>query len=390
MRTVIALLAVVVLVGAAAADDWPCFRGPTHDGKSAETDWSPRALSAGKILWRAEVGKGHSSFAVVADRAYTMGNSDNQDSVFCFDGKTGKVIWKESYPCRSGNYPGPRGTPTVDGGFVYVINREGHLRCLDAKTGEVKWLAKAKTEVPRWGIATSPLIHGDLVVVNTGDSGAAYHKKTGKLKWMAGDGMPGYASPVFAKFGSSETFLIFSKDSLICVGAKSGRPRWSFPWKVRYDVNAADPVLVGRSGVFISSGYGKGCAMLKASSRGVSTVWQNTGMRAHMATPIHHEGYLYGFDDKLLACLDAKTGRTMWSQAGPNKGALILANDMLIFVTEFGIDLVVAKATPKGYEEIARAPVLPGDTWTSPVLSNGRVYVRNKKGAIACVDLTGK
>ncbi len=391
MRIAITVIAVLLIAGAAAAEDWPCWRGPTHDGKAVETGWSAEALAAGKILWRAEVGKGYSSFAVVADRVYTMGNADNHDSVFCFNGKTGKLIWKESYSCGAGGkYAGPRGTPTVDDGLVYVVNRDGHLRCVDAKTGKAKWDTKAKTKTPRWGVATSPIIHENLVVLNTGDSGAAYDKKTGKLKWSAGDGMPGYASPVFAKFGSGANFLIFSKASLICVNGKSGKPRWSFPWQTKYDVNAGDPVLVGKNGVFISSGYNKGCAMLKAGSRGVSKVWQNTNMRGHMASAIHHEGFLYGFDEKNLVCLDVKTGKTKWSQDGFNKGAAMLADGKLVFVSEFGISLMVAKATPKGYQEISRATVLPGHTWTAPVLSNGRIYCRNDKGAISCVDVTGK
>ena len=170
---------VVLLVGTPAptqADDWPVWRGPTHDGISAEKGWSPAAVAEGKVLWRAQVGVGHASFAVAGGKVYTLGNADGQDTVYCFDAETGDEVWKMSYACAAGNYPGPRGTPTVDGNLVYTMSREGHLYCLDAATGEEKWTQKVKTENPRWGIATSALIHDDLVVVNAGTSGTAFKK----------------------------------------------------------------------------------------------------------------------------------------------------------------------------------------------------------------------
>ncbi len=150
-------------------------------------------------------------------------------------------------------------------------------------------------------------------------------------------------------------------------------------------MNAGDPVLVGRKRVFISSGYNKGCALLEVGSKGVREVWKNTNMRNHMASTVHHEGHLYGFDDKSLACLDVKTGKTQWSQGGFGKGALMLADAKLIFLSEKGIHLVVAGATPEGYREIARTTVMGGSTWTAPVLANGRIHCRNQGGDIVCV-----
>ena len=383
-------VSVVLVAGTLVrAEDWPTWRGPTHDGISAETTWSPEAVAAGKVLWRASVGKGHSSFAVAGGRVYTLGNTDNQDTIFCFDAETGEKVWTKSYACRAGNYPGPRSTPTVDGTLVYTLSREGHLHCLDAASGDVKWTQNVATKVPRWGLASSPIVVGDLVVVNAGTSGTALDKKTGKLEWSAAPGMPGYASPVAMKSGSKVSFLLFSKDSLVCVSGKTGKAVWSFPWKTKYDVNAADPLLVGKSNVFISSGYDKGCTMLKATSGGVSKVWQNTNMRNHVGSCVLHDGHLYGFDDKNLACIDVKSGDRKWTQAGLGKGGMMLADGKLIVLSEEGGELVIAEASSKAFVEIARTQALDGHTWTPPVLANGRIYCRNDAGAVACVDARG-
>ncbi len=383
-------MSVVLVAGTLVrAEDWPTWRGPTHDGISAEMSWSPEAAAEGKVLWRASVGKGHSSFAVAGGKVLTLGNTDNQDTVFCFDAETGEEVWTTSYACRAGNYPGPRSTPTVDGTLVYTLSREGHLHCLDAASGEVKWMKKVATEIPRWGLASSPIIDGDLVVVNAGASGTAFDRQTGELEWSAAAGMPGYASPVAMKKGSKVSFLLFSKDTLICVNGKTGKPQWSSPWQTKYDVNAADPILIGKNNVFISSGYGKGCAMLKTTSRGVSAVWQNTNMRNHVGSCVLHDGHLYGFDDKTLACIDVEQGDTKWTQAGLGKGGMMLADGKLIILSEQGGNLVIAEASPKAFVEIARAQVLDGHTWTPPVLANGRIYCRNDAGAIACVDARG-
>jgi outer membrane protein assembly factor BamB len=375
---------------AAQAGDWANWRGPNHDGVSTETGWSPAAVSAGKVLWRGQVGRGYSSFAVAGGKLFTLGNRDGQDSVYCLDAETGKEIWKHSYPCRAGKYAGPRATPTVDGELVYTMSRDGVLYCFDAASGKVQWKKKADTKMPRWGIATSPLVHGDLVVVNTGSSGTAYNKKTGKVAWSKGNGMPGYATPVPMGEGQELRFLIMGENALLCVSAGSGRPLWDFPWKTKYNVLAADPVLVDKSGVFISSGYNKGCAMLRVGSGGVSKLWENTNMRNHMASCVHHDGYLYGFDEKSFACLDVKMGNTQWSQGGLGKGAMSMADGKLIILAENGGSLVIAEANPKRFVELARTKVFGGHTWTPPVLANGRIYCRNDAGDVTCLDVTAE
>jgi outer membrane protein assembly factor BamB len=387
----VVLTVLVLTLGAfAVAEDWPVWRGPSRNGISTEKDWDPAAVAEGMVLWRANVGVGHSSFAVANGKVYTLGNTDNEDTLFCFDAETGDVVWKSSYPCRAGNYPGPRATPTVDGKLVYTVSRQGVVSCFDAESGRPKWRKEAPTGMPKWGVASSAIVHGDLLVVNLGTSGTAFRKRNGSIVWSAGRGVPGYASPVPFTQGSRETFLIFSSRALFCVDAKSGRPLWSFPWITKHDVNAGDPVLVGEDKVFISSSYGTGCALLKPTRRDIGVIWQNKNMKNHMGSTIYHEGHLYGFDDASLACLDAETGATKWSQRGLGKGGLMLADGKLIILSERGIHLVIAEANPEGYREIARAKVLDGHTWTSPVLANGRIYCRNDAGDIACVDVRSR
>ncbi|MBD3162278.1 MAG: PQQ-binding-like beta-propeller repeat protein [Candidatus Latescibacteria bacterium] len=375
----------VSLPATAAAEDWPFWRGPHKNWISTESEWSPEAVAEGNVLWRANVGKGHSSFAVADGRAYTLGNTDNEDTLYCFEADTGEVLWQRSYPCRAGNYPGPRATPTVDEGRVFTFSRDAVLRCFDAKSGRPRWQQEAPSRDPKWGHASSPIVHEDLVVVNAGTSGTAFKKKTGSRAWSGGKGTPGYASPVLLTRGRRESFLIFSAKALYCVDARTGRPLWDFPWITKYDVNAGDPVLVGDDHVFISSSYGTGCALLKLTGRDVGVVWQNKNMKNHMGSTIYFEGHLYGFDDATLTCLDAKTGERKWSRRGMGKGGLMMADGKLLITTERGIDLVVAEATPKAYQELARTRILDGHTWTSPVLANGRIYCRNDAGDVACL-----
>jgi len=378
----VTLLLVSLAVGA-AADDWPNWRGPTHDGISLEKDWKPQALSDAKVLWRANVGVGHSSFAVADGKVYTMGNARNRDQVFCFDAATGKEVWKKSYPCGAGNYAGPRATPTVDGKYVYTFSREGHLCCFDAASGRSKWDRKLNVGMPSWGLASSPLINGSRVIVNAGAAGMAFSKRNGRPSWGRG-GTGGYASVVPMKRGSRTTLLVFGERELIGVST-GGRRSFSYPWQTSHNVNAADPVVAGNR-VFITSGYGKGCAMLSSSGR---RVWQNTHMRAHFNSPVHYKNYLYGFDDASLVCLDAKDGGRKWTERAPRKGGLMLADDKLIIQGESG-EVMIAEASPDRYKQIARARVGLGHSWTAPVLANGRLYCRDDRGNVVCIDVSGK
>ena len=169
----------------AKADDWTSWRGPNGDGISLETDWDPGALSGDpRILWKVNVGFGFSSVSVKGKKLYTMGNIKDQDIVFCLDTESGKVIWTHSYQCTPGDYRGPRATPVVDEGYVYTLSREGHLHCLSAKNGKVRWKRHLAddfgVEIPSSGFSGSPVIDGDLLVLNAGKHGTVLNKKKRK------------------------------------------------------------------------------------------------------------------------------------------------------------------------------------------------------------------
>lgn len=391
--TVVAAL-IFALWCSAFGDDWPRWRGPNGNGISNETGWSTNWPPGGpKVLWRASVGVGFSCVVVTGGRAYTMGGANDRDTVYCFDAETGKVLWKQSYDCRTAfdTHPGPRATPTIVGDRLYTFSGEGHLNCYDAATGTRKWSKKVQERPPTWAFASSPIIHGDLVVVNAGRAGMAFNKMTGEQVWTTGRGMAGYASAVPYQKDGKMTLLIFAGRSLFAVDPKGGSVAWSFPWQTAYDVNAADPVIAGDR-IFISTGYRTGCALLSVEAGKPNQLWRNTDMKNHINSTVLWKGGLYGFHDSTLRCLDLKTGEVKWSKGGYGKGSLMLADGKLIVLGQRG-KLAVAQASMEGFTELAEAKVLTVRggrvCWTSPVLANGRIYCRQSGGDVVCLDVKG-
>ncbi|MDB6024611.1 MAG: alcohol dehydrogenase [Verrucomicrobiales bacterium] len=381
------------------ADDWPQWRGPNRDGISQEKGWATQWPAEGpKQIWKAGVGVGYSSMSVAKDRVFTMGNVEEVDNVYCLDAKTGKELWKHSYPCSSkdpNGYPGPRCTPTVDGKFVYTVSRDGQLFCLKVSDGNVVWKKNYKTDydakVPQWGFSTSPLVEKNMLIVEIGSSGAsvvAFDKTSGKELWKSGDDKVGYSSPVAFNWKGQRDLAILSANGIVGRSAKDGHELWRHEWKTMYDVNAATPI-VSDDKVFISSGYNAGCALVQFSTTPPKVVWQNKEMRNHVNSCVLWKGFLYGFDEKELKCIEFGTGTVKWSEGIFGKGSVIVANGKLIIYSDNG-RLATAEATSNGYKEISTAQVLGGKTTLSlPVLANGRIYCRSLENLIA-LDVAGK
>jgi outer membrane protein assembly factor BamB len=280
----------------------------------------------------------------------------------------------------------------VDGGKVYTISREGQAFCLDALSGKVLWGKDLQRETratpPQWGFAGSPLIAGNLVIYNVGAAGTALDRQNGRVVWRSAPSTAGYASPVAFTAGGQSGVALFAASGLVGVAPATGRVLWRHPWQTSYDVNAADPVFWGDT-VFISSNYNQGGALLRLSRGRPTVVWQNRTMRNHANSCVLVNGHLYGNDENTLKCVDLRTGTETWRRRGMGKGGLIAADGRLLVMTERGV-LLLVKATPSRYTELAQAKVLSGTCWTHPVLANGLLYCRSQEGELVCLDLRKK
>lgn len=381
--------------------DWPQWRGPDRTGLSSETGfltaWPDRGL---KVLWRARAGGGYSSFAVAGGKVYSMIQEGDNEAVVCWDAENGEEKWRFKYPARYDNDfgAGPRSTPTVDGPHVYTVGATGMLHCLNAETGEKVWAKDLLKEYGasnlQWGVSFSPLVDGDLILVNPGgpdgNSIAAIDKKTGKKVWSSQDDKAGYSSPVIATMADTRQVIFFTGTRLVGLSPENGKLYWNYPWETSYDCNIATPIVWGDY-VFISSNYGKGCGLLKVSKRQdgslkIERVYENNRMLNHFSTCVLYKGHLYGFSDPgLLTCMNFRTGEVKWSQRGFKKGSLLIADGHLIILGEDG-KLALAEATEKGYRQKAAYQLLKGRCWTVPVLANGRLYARNQT-EILCLDV---
>lgn len=396
MKIASCLAALALSVVAVTAADWPNYRGPNHDGISKETGWTTAWPADGpKVLWKAKVGMGFSAIVVAKGRAYTQGNTSDVDTIFCFDATNGTSIWKHSYaaPLDAKYYEGgTSATPTVDGDQVYTVSKRGILHCLSAADGKVIWTKNLQEElgakIPDWGFAGSVLIAGDLAIVNIGTAGTALDKKTGKVVWTSGTEESGYSTPVPIEVKDERAILMAIKRDVIAVKVKDGQELWRFPWKTQYDVNAADPMLVGNK-VFVSSGYNHGGGVFDVSVSPAKEVWNNKNMRNHFASSVLWQGHLYGVDENQLRCLVFETGEVKWTDKVSGKGSLIIADGKLIVLSERG-ELLVANPSPEAFKPIARAQVIGGKCWSAPTLANGRIYCRTGPGDVVCVDVSGK
>ena len=385
------------------AADWPNWRGPNHNGISTEKGWDSGKIKDGvKPLWRASIGTGFSAVSVSNGLVYAMGNTGNKtkdaskqaDIIYCFDAETGEEIWTYPYPQRlDPKYyeGGALASPTVAGGKVYTISKDGKAFCLDAKTGKKIWyknlLEHLGIKRTTWGVSGSPLIIDNMVIYNVGTKGVALDKNNGNLIWENGKGPGGYATAVPFMIAQQQCIALFGRNSIMGLVASSGKELWQFPWPTKHDVNAADPIITDDS-VFISSGYGTGCTLLKFQESNKTEVWRNKNMRNKMNGSVLWKGYVYGVDEGgELRCLDFMTGKLVWAQKGFGMGSLMIADGKLIVMAEKG-NMVIAEATPKGYKAISEAQILSPRCWSVPVLANGRIYVRNAKGDLACLDVS--
>ena len=383
------LFALSTLLPAALVDDWPFWRGPERTGISAESDWVP----AGKSLWGADVGIGYSSPSIADGRLYTRGffEADGVDRTLCLDAQTGDEIWSHEAPAKlwdNMHGGGTLTTPTVADGVVYVLSRMGPLLAFDAAEGSLLWerdlVADFGIAVDPFGLCSSPVVLGDRVIVNVGKT-LAFHRKSGKTHWETKDYTYSYSTPTPFRHGDRELLAVFNGKGLAVLELESGVEMALFDWTSGYNVNSASPIVFDDL-LFISTGYDdKGCALLEYSDDGLREVWSNKRMCTKMSGCILVGKLLFGFDASELECLGLD-GELRWKERGLGKGALVVADDKLIVLSEQG-ELLIAPVSEKGFEPIVREKVFEeGVCWTTPVLANGLLYLRNSLGQLECRD----
>ncbi len=380
--------------------DYPEYRNTKRDGVVT----GPPLARDGQAqpprqVWRQPAGGGYASFAVVGNVAVTIEQRRDDEAVVCYDTATGRERWVHSYPARFTEAlggEGPRATPTLTGGDVFSLGAQGRLLCLDAVTGKEKWSANV-LEINKniaWAMSGSPLVYDNVVVVTPGanqPSAAgfgviAYNRANGKLAWHAGTHRGGYASPMLATLAGKRQVLVFDGEGVAGYDAADGKELWRHPWETQMDINVAQPLVLDGDRVFVSSGYGVGCALLKVNADGTAKeLWRNKNLRCRFTSPVYYQGHIYGLDEGVLTCLDVETGQRAWHDGRYGHGQLLLQDDLLVVLAENG-RLVLVQATPAGHHELGSIPAVEGKTWNYPALADGRAYVRNHL-EMACYDL---
>ncbi|HEV3469458.1 MAG TPA: PQQ-binding-like beta-propeller repeat protein, partial [Pyrinomonadaceae bacterium] len=380
---------------------WTQFRGPARDGRYEElmvkTSWPSGGLAP---LWRQPVGGGFASFSVADGVAYTIEQRRGQEVVTAYQVETGRELWTHGWDAnfRDSTGDGPRATPTWDNGRLYALGATGELRCLDARTGRALWskniLSDNGASNAPWGMAASPLVVDDKVVVIAGGpngrSVVAYNKMTGARAWGALGDAASYTSPMLVTLAGRRQVLAVTAARAAGLAPEDGSVLWEFPWSNSAGINVSQPVVVDANRFFISAGYGKGAALVEVGGAGKAltarAVWQNSSMKNKFNSPVYHEGHVYGLDEGILTCVEAATGERKWKGGRYGYGQVVLAAGHLIVTTDAG-EIVLLRATPQAHTEVARFQALDGQTWNNPAIAAGRLLVRNGK-EMACYKLT--
>ena len=386
-------------IGDDIGEEWTQWRGPNRDGISHETGFLKSWPEDGpNVLWRVPIGDGFSAIAISQGRIYTMSAESDGEFVICLDASNGEEIWR----CPSGSKfteergDGPRSMPTVDGDWVFALGAEGKLYALDARDGEKLWehdfVEEFGSSIPAWGFSSSPLVEGDLLLVEVGGKAGksivAFDKKSGHVMWTSHTDAPAYSSPIAITFNGMRQIVFLTSKTLLSVAPKDGQIYWKYHWPK--GINIATPIFIAPDKIFISASYDKGAVLLKMKAdpdgMAVEEAWKSRVMKNHFNSSVFQGDYLYGFDNAILKCIKANTGEEQWKQRGFGKGALILADGHLIVLGDQG-KLALVEAIPSEYKEKASVQVLQGKCWTVPTLAGGRLYLRNQKEMI-CLDMT--
>lgn len=411
-RTLLLLCVACIATPNSRSADWPQFLGPNRNGSTTETNLASTWPKDGPpIVWQRKVGEGFSGPVVSAGKLILFHRLADKETVECLDGKSGKELWKGEYPTAYnddfGFDEGPRATPAIADSRVFTFGAEGMLSCWNLTSGAKLWNIETKSRFKStkgfFGMACSPLVEGNTVILNLGGRDAAgivaFDQATGKELWRATSDEASYSSPVVATLGGRRRGLVITREALVALDPANGKVSFRFAWRppMHASVSAATPLVIDDL-IFISASYGTGATSLRFKESGPERIWSNDeALSSHYSTSVHRDGFLYGFHgradpglqaDSALRCVELKTGKVRWSEASLKAGIVTLVNDQLLVLSDKG-ELLRAPATPDGFKAGDRAQILPLLARAHPALSDGLFYARSKD-KLVCVDLRRK
>jgi outer membrane protein assembly factor BamB len=404
-----------VPLDASTDDDFPQFLGPHRDLAidriTLARDWQAHPP---KLIWKHEIGPGHSAFSAVNGYAVTMEQRGEQELVTCYDLRTGVLQWSNGVHARHTQLLGgigPRSTPTIDQGKIYALGATGILRCLDGRNGSLIWTKNILEETgvtPEddakqvlWGHAGSPLIVDNLVVVPGGGPSAgpkfsllAFDRETGKKMWQAGDRQVSYASPSLARLGGVRQIIIVNENNVSGHNAATGAVLWEYPWpgSSNSSASSSQAIAVADDRVFVSKGYGEGSALINVKHDGATdrwaaeTIWHHSkNLQTKLTNVVIHKGFVYGLSDGILECIDLETGERQWKSGRYRHGQILRVGELLLVETEDG-EIVLVELTPEAHRELGRFEAIEGKSWNNLCLYGRYLLVRNSNEA-ACYEL---
>lgn len=425
-----------------AGSDWPTFLGPTGDNKSSERGIiSPWPADGPTIVWQTRVGTGYGMPSIARGRLYQFARIGDRARLDCLESESGQPLWHFEYPTSYedlyGYDNGPRTSPVIDGDRVYVMGVEGMLHCLDARDGRLSWRVDTTREFGViqnfFGVGSTPVVEGDLLIANIGGSPAAdqnvppgqldmvhgngtgvvaFDKLTGKVRYHFSDELASYASPTLATIDGRRWCFVFARGGLLGFDPASGKLDFHFPWRSDKleSVNASTPVVVGNR-VLISETYGPGSALLAVRPGACDVAWSDAerrrdkSLQCHWNTPVYHAGYVYASNGRHsenaeLRCVELATGKVMWSQPGLGRSSLLYVDGHLVCLSEYG-ELLLLAATSDKFQPISQVTLrdraaaasdgeagklLKYPAWAAPILSHGLLYVRGHD-RLVCLEL---